>query len=110
MVGRCETSGWQRFFFHVFPLFFLQMFHFFCTLTFCVCDQAEKDLIFAGFIAFECLVRKDSALVIGALNESGHKAGRASEGCEVSRHVMSGCDMDRITMILTYIQLHYTCV
>ena len=35
--------------------------------------EAEKDLIFAGFIAFECLVRKDSALVIGALNESGHK-------------------------------------
>lgn len=37
-------------------------------------EEAEKDLIFAGFIAFECLVRRDSALVIGALNESGHKA------------------------------------
>ena len=37
--------------------------------------EAEKELIFAGFIAFECLVRKDSALVVGALNESGHKAG-----------------------------------
>eukprot|EP00438_Fugacium_kawagutii_P005719 Skav230910 [mRNA] locus=scaffold2979:87219:89524:+ [translate_table: standard] len=37
-------------------------------------EEAEKDLIFGGFIAFECLVRKDSALVIGALNESGHKA------------------------------------
>ncbi|CAK9047768.1 Endoplasmic reticulum transmembrane helix translocase (Complexed with DOR1 protein 1) (Endoplasmic reticulum P5A-ATPase) (Sensitivity to the P.farinosa killer toxin protein 1) [Durusdinium trenchii] len=36
-------------------------------------EEAEKELIFAGFIAFECLVRKDSALVVGALNESGHK-------------------------------------
>lgn len=49
-----------------FPIFFAPFFS---------CDQAEKDLIFAGFIAFECLIRKDSALVIGALNESGHKAG-----------------------------------
>lgn len=37
-------------------------------------EEAEQDLIFAGFIAFECLVRKDSALVVCALNESGHKA------------------------------------
>ena len=36
-------------------------------------EDAEQDLIFAGFIAFECLVRKDSALVVCALNESGHK-------------------------------------
>ena len=43
-----------------------------CRSVALVCE-AEKDLIFAGFIAFECLVRKDSALVIGALNESGHK-------------------------------------
>ena len=35
--------------------------------------QAERELEFAGFIAFECLVRKDSGLVVGALQESDHK-------------------------------------
>ncbi|CAJ1410917.1 unnamed protein product [Effrenium voratum] len=36
-------------------------------------EEAEQQLSFAGFIAFECLVRKDSALVVGALKESDHK-------------------------------------
>mmetsp|Transcript_8533 Transcript_8533/g.20258 ORF Transcript_8533/g.20258 Transcript_8533/m.20258 type:complete len:758 (+) Transcript_8533:1-2274(+) len=36
-------------------------------------EEAERDLRFAGFIAFECLVRKDSGLVVGALQESDHK-------------------------------------
>ena len=37
-------------------------------------NEAERELLFAGFIAFECLVRKDSGLVVGALQESDHKA------------------------------------
>ena len=40
----------------------------------CARRQAERELEFAGFIAFECLVRKDSGLVVGALQESDHKA------------------------------------
>ncbi|CAE7817995.1 SPF1, partial [Symbiodinium sp. CCMP2456] len=36
-------------------------------------EEAERELEFAGFIAFECLVRKDSGLVVGALQESDHK-------------------------------------
>ncbi|CAE7413510.1 PDR2 [Symbiodinium pilosum] len=36
-------------------------------------EEAERELLFAGFIAFECLVRKDSGLVVGALQESDHK-------------------------------------
>jgi len=70
----CEKSGLATLFFLCSPIFFSKIF-IFLHPAFCDCDQAEKDLIFAGFIAFECLVRRDSALVIGALNESGHKAG-----------------------------------
>eukprot|EP00053_Salpingoeca_punica_P019510 m.197814 g.197814 ORF g.197814 m.197814 type:complete len:1363 (+) comp17670_c0_seq2:1993-6081(+) len=33
---------------------------------------AESDLVFAGFAAFSCLVRKDSAQVVKALQESSH--------------------------------------
>ncbi|CAE8582444.1 unnamed protein product [Polarella glacialis] len=36
-------------------------------------EEAESELTFAGFIAFECLSRADSCLVVGALRESGHK-------------------------------------
>jgi len=36
-------------------------------------DEAEKDLIFAGFIAFECKTRGDSAVVIKSLCESDHR-------------------------------------
>lgn len=36
-------------------------------------EEVECELSFAGFIAFECLSRFDSALVIGALRESDHK-------------------------------------
>eukprot|EP00440_Ansanella_granifera_P044786 gb/GFBE01048540.1/.p1 GENE.gb/GFBE01048540.1/~~gb/GFBE01048540.1/.p1 ORF type:complete len:1465 (+),score=367.68 gb/GFBE01048540.1/:1-4395(+) len=36
-------------------------------------EEVEAELWFAGFIAFECLARKDSALVVGALRESDHK-------------------------------------
>ena len=35
-------------------------------------DWAEKDLAFAGFIAFKCLMRKDSAAVVKALQRSSH--------------------------------------
>ena len=35
-------------------------------------EWVESDLCFAGFVAFGCPVRKDSAHVIGALVESGH--------------------------------------
>uniref|UniRef100_A0A7S0AQA0 Cation-transporting ATPase n=1 Tax=Pyrodinium bahamense TaxID=73915 RepID=A0A7S0AQA0_9DINO len=36
-------------------------------------EEVECSLSFAGFIAFECLARADSALVIGALRESDHQ-------------------------------------
>lgn len=36
-------------------------------------EWAEKDLQFVGFVAFRCLVRKDSKDVIKALKESSHK-------------------------------------
>lgn len=36
-------------------------------------EDVECGLSFAGFIAFECLSRSDSPLVIGALRESGHQ-------------------------------------
>ena len=35
-------------------------------------SEVERDLVFAGFIAFECKVRSDSPLCIKALKESGH--------------------------------------
>jgi len=36
-------------------------------------DEAEKDLEFAGFIAFECKTRGDSAIVIRSLREADHR-------------------------------------
>jgi len=36
-------------------------------------EEVESKLFFAGFIAFECLSRADSGLVVGALRESDHK-------------------------------------
>lgn len=36
-------------------------------------EDMERDLQFAGFIAFECKARSDSHLVLGALRESGHR-------------------------------------
>lgn len=36
-------------------------------------EEVECKLHFAGFIAFECLARADSRLVMGSLRESGHK-------------------------------------
>ncbi|GBG27063.1 Manganese-transporting ATPase 1 [Hondaea fermentalgiana] len=36
-------------------------------------DEAERDLEFAGFIAFECRTRGDSAMVIRSLREADHR-------------------------------------
>ncbi|CAK8999902.1 Endoplasmic reticulum transmembrane helix translocase (Complexed with DOR1 protein 1) (Endoplasmic reticulum P5A-ATPase) (Sensitivity to the P.farinosa killer toxin protein 1) [Durusdinium trenchii] len=36
-------------------------------------DEAEQDLEFAGFIAFECKTRGDSAMVIQSLREADHR-------------------------------------
>ena len=47
----CEKSGLATLFFLCFPIFFSKIF-IFLHPAFCDCDQAEKDLIFAGFIAF----------------------------------------------------------
>jgi len=38
-------------------------------------EQVESDLTFAGFIAFECKTRSDSAIVIRSLIEADHKVG-----------------------------------
>lgn len=35
-------------------------------------SDCEKDLKFAGFIAFNCLNRTDSSAVLGELQHSGH--------------------------------------
>eukprot|EP00965_Chrysotila_dentata_P100130 3308154-Pleurochrysis_carterae.AAC.1 len=37
-------------------------------------DWAERDLDFAGFVAFACKTRSDSPFVIKALTESAHRA------------------------------------
>ncbi len=36
-------------------------------------EEAEENLIFAGFIAFECKTRADSGVVVASLKESDHK-------------------------------------
>mmetsp|Transcript_91496 Transcript_91496/g.261977 ORF Transcript_91496/g.261977 Transcript_91496/m.261977 type:complete len:1471 (+) Transcript_91496:72-4484(+) len=36
-------------------------------------EDMECELLFAGFIAFECKARADSGMVLGALSESGHR-------------------------------------
>jgi len=36
----------------------------------------ESDLLFGGFIAFECKIRADSGIVMKALIQADHKVGR----------------------------------
>merc|ERR1719247_3827403 len=36
-------------------------------------DEVEKELSFAGFASFKCETRKDTGLVIKALQDSAHK-------------------------------------
>merc|ERR1711968_339698 len=36
-------------------------------------ETVESNLLFGGFIAFECKVRADSGIVVASLTESGHK-------------------------------------
>ena len=38
-------------------------------------EQAESNLRFCGFIAFECKIRSDSGVVVASLKEAGHKVG-----------------------------------
>eukprot|EP00747_Dinoflagellata_sp_TGD_P067846 gnl/TRDRNA2_/TRDRNA2_155465_c4_seq2.p1 gnl/TRDRNA2_/TRDRNA2_155465_c4~~gnl/TRDRNA2_/TRDRNA2_155465_c4_seq2.p1 ORF type:complete len:645 (-),score=166.92 gnl/TRDRNA2_/TRDRNA2_155465_c4_seq2:3-1805(-) len=55
-------------------------------------EDAEKNLTFVGFIAFECQLRSDSGLVIGALTESGHKIAMVTGDAPLTAlHVAKAC-------------------
>jgi cation-transporting ATPase 13A1 len=68
-------------------------------------EEVERGLSFAGFIAFECLSRADSALVIGALQESGHQVAMLTGDSPLTAlHVARTCaivDDQRAGILLT---------
>jgi cation-transporting ATPase 13A1 len=55
-------------------------------------EWVEKDLEFAGFIAFECKIRADSPIVMKSLIESDHKVSMLTgDGILTSIHVAKEC-------------------
>eukprot|EP00041_Stephanoeca_diplocostata_P039356 m.1618071 g.1618071 ORF g.1618071 m.1618071 type:complete len:1536 (+) comp25376_c1_seq1:138-4745(+) len=65
----------------------------------------EKDLTFAGFIAFECKVRADSAVVISALTESAHSVAMVTGDAPLTAyyvaHTLGMCDPKRPALLLS---------
>ena len=64
----------------------------------------EKDLQFAGFIAFECRARADSGMVIRSLIESAHKVAMATgDAALTALHIAKEtfiCDAEKETAVL----------
>eukprot|EP00930_Biecheleria_cincta_P038547 TRINITY_DN26478_c0_g1_i1.p1 TRINITY_DN26478_c0_g1~~TRINITY_DN26478_c0_g1_i1.p1 ORF type:complete len:1488 (+),score=365.22 TRINITY_DN26478_c0_g1_i1:27-4466(+) len=57
-------------------------------------EEVECELSFAGFIAFECLSRFDSALVVGALRESDHKVAMLTGDSPLTAlHIAKTCNI-----------------
>ena len=67
-------------------------------------ENAEMDLTFCGFIAFECKIRADSQVIVRSLRESDHSVAMLTgDALLTSMHVakMVGiCDSDRECVIL----------
>merc|ERR1719329_360161 len=58
--------------------------------------DVESQLEFVGFIAFECQLRSDTKLVIGALQDSGHKVVMVTGDAPLTAlHVAKACGIAR---------------
>jgi len=55
-------------------------------------EEAERDLDFVGFVAFECQLRSDSHLVMGSLFDSGHSVAMVTGDAPLTAlHVARAC-------------------